>query len=397
MRARLGQQSGWTVVIAIFTMTAMISMGLAAYAYVGGQQNQTRDERVRVSAFQLSEAAFNSATNFLNNAWPKSTSAYPSSCTQASSGSTCPDPSSVTSGSALDSTDFGAGQYSWSTEVHDNNGPTASYYSDSTTRTYAGYDANNDGVVWVRSQATVRGRTKTIVALVKARPASVVFPPNVLTAGKFATSNAGRKTMIDTTGGTIGQSGGVVVRCTPSPNPPTTYPDPSGCVNYSPSKGQVSPNNVQWGYAGGNAINSTDLQKLRDLAIANGTDYTSCPASLTGAMVFIEGPATCSYTANANYNSASSPGMVVIVNGTLSMTGTINYYGVIYAANQQNSSGNVVTIGGNTLVTGSIAVDGNGGALIGSSKKNLVYNPNVFTVVTGRAGISVIQNTWRVL
>jgi Tfp pilus assembly protein PilX len=394
MRARLGQQGGWTVVIAIFTMTAMISVGLAAYAYVGGQQNQTRDERIRVSAFQLSEAAFNSATNFLNNSWPKSGAAYPASCTQASTGSTCPDPASVTGGNALDSTDFGAGQYSWSTEVHDNSAPTASYYSDSNTSTRgaAGYDANNDGSVWVRSQATVRGKTKTIVALVKARPASVAFPPNVVTAGYFGTNNLGRKVMIDTTGGIIGQSGGVVVRCTPGGS---SYPN--SCLNYSPSKGQVFPNNVQTGYAGGNAIGSTDLQKLRDLAIANGTDYTTCPGSLTGAMVFIEGPATCSYTGTANYNSPTSPGMVVIVNGTLSMTGTINYYGVIYAANQQSSTGNVVTLGGNTLVTGAVAVDGGGGALIGSSKKNLTYNPNVFSVVTGRAGISVIQNTWRLL
>jgi hypothetical protein len=49
------------------------------------------------------------------------------------------------------------------------------------------------------------------------------------------------------------------------------------------------------------------------------------------------------------------------------------------------------------VVQGSIAVDGGGGAQIGSSKKNLIYDYNTLSAVVGNAGVNVIQNTWRLL
>ena len=42
------------------------------------------------------------------------------------------------------------------------------------------------------------------------------------------------------------------------------------------------------------------------------------------------------------------------------MNGNADFFGVIYAVNAQNSSGNVVTVHGNATVQGGVLIDGNG-------------------------------------
>jgi hypothetical protein len=112
-------------------------------------------------------------------------------------------------------------------------------------------------------------------------------------------------------------------------------------------------------------------------------------------MVFIEGPASCSYGNNVNYNSAAAPGFVIIANGTITFSGSVAYYGLVYAANLQSSTGFVVTITANAQVVGGVAVDGAGGVSVGSSGNNLVYNRNVFNNVIANGYVSQIQNGWR--
>jgi Tfp pilus assembly protein PilX len=387
-------QSGFVVVTAIMIIGIMIAIGLAGYAYVGTQTTQSGQERVRESAFNLSEAALNSTANFLSVQWPTAASPYPSSCTQASTTSSCPPTTGVTG--SLTGGDFNGTVWSWSTEIHDNGAPTASFYSDTTTRAQPGYDANGDGTLWVRSSATVRGRTRTIAALVNTQQIRSVFPKNTITAGYFSVGNSGKKVIVDTKGSSS-TPGTIAVRCSIPPS--KTFPNT--CLDYTPSKGQVIPDTRQDAYGGGNALSTSDLDLIRQRAQSLGSYYTSCPSSLTGALVFIEGPANCSYSANTTYNSASGttpgPGFVVIVNGTLAIGGGATYYGLIYAANQQNSTGYVVTISGSAKVVGAVAVDGNGGVSVGASGNNLVFDRNVFNNVQANGNVTIVQNGWREL
>ena len=130
-------------------------------------------------------------------------------------------------------------------------------------------------------------------------------------------------------------------------------------------------------------------------AVSVGSYYaTGCPSSLAGPLVFVEN-ANCSYTGNTDYNTAAFPGVLVFARGTLSIAGNVEYQGLIYMANLQNSTGLVLTLGGNSLVTGSVAVDGNGGVAVGESKENLVYDPNASTRVVSYGNAGIIQNTWR--
>ena len=103
------------------------------------------------------------------------------------------------------------------------------------------------------------------------------------------------------------------------------------------------------------------MNRLRATAKSYGTYYaTGCPSSLTGKMIFIENPTNgiCSYTGNAVYNSAASPGVVILAGGELNLSATIDYHGLIYAANRQGTApasgpctsgykNDVINLGGN--------------------------------------------------
>jgi hypothetical protein len=88
----------------------------------------------------------------------------------------------------------------------------------------------------------------------------------------------------------------------------------------------------------------------------------------------------------------------VIANGTIDFAGKTQFYGIVYAANEQESSGTVVSLEGNTHVSGELVIDGNGGAEFGSSHKlNLEYNPagaENFEIFAGAAGT---RNSFRIL
>jgi hypothetical protein len=325
----------------------------------------------------------------------------------------CPDSTSLANG--FSGTDFSSST-AWTVSVRDNIGTAATYYNqaalDATvcpaatgTMSPCTWDSNGDGAMWVRSQATVGGQTRTIVALVKLDLVAEGFPQNTVTAGKFKTTNSGKKVIVDTKGcAAVGAPPGgckaqkaapVVVRCTSGTPPP--YTRSNTCIGYDQAKGQISPPDaVSTGFTG-RAMPINAIDDFRRRAKALGTYYASgCPSSMTGAVVFVES-GTCSYT-TGTFNSSTAPGAFVINNGTLNLAGNVTYFGVIYAANAQNSTGDVITLGGTATIQGAIAVEGNGGVNAGSSKLNIVYDPDATANLFGygsSAGVS--QNTFREL
>jgi Tfp pilus assembly protein PilX len=395
--SRLREERGVALVSALLVTMIMLALGLGLDQYVRAQTSASGDERARESSFNLSDAVLDSTSNFLSIKWPSQSSAYPSSCTQASTGSSCPDANSVING--FTAAGYTAGTWSWSTEVHDNGAPNTSYYSDQSTSTrgQVGYDANGDGVVWIRAQAVVRGRKETVVAQAKIQQVRNTFPKNAVTAQYFGTGNNGKKVLVDTVGDPPGVAGAIAVRCT------NNQALPNSCLNYSPSKGQVFPDTRQMGVTGTDpAMSVSDLALTKQRAQSLGTYYTSCPSSMTGPLVYVElatAGGTCTYNASVTYNSDSGtspgPGFFILANGNLVLGGRVTYYGLIYLPNLQNSTGNVFSSNGNALVVGGIAVDKGGGVLLGNAGMGLQYDSNVFNLVTANGSVTVVQNTWR--
>lgn len=387
------------MVVAMMVMAVILSTGLGVYGYVDSQAKQSAKERIRESALNLAESALSAQLFLVSRQWPGALGpGYPacSSSTYTSAVATqCPDPAAL--GHSFGTADYASGA-TWTTTVRDNSGSSVNFYDDAGTQGLTcgspaqtcSFDANNDGKLWLRSSATVRGQTRTVIALAQVEPVddSIVFPHNVITAGSFSTSNNGNKVIVNTQGTAAGGAT-LAVRCLRAQ---------ANCLGYDAGKNQVSPDTTKDNYQGGPALSPQRVDELRARAKANQQYYGSgsCPASLTGPLVFVEN-ANCSYTGNAQYNSAAAPGAVIVANGSVTLGGTTNFYGVIYVENSTNSANTMLSVQGNASIQGAVAVDGSGHVDAGSSGVNITYDPNAFSSLSGYGNAGVVQNTWREL
>ena len=406
LRRLAREEGGWAMVASIVLLTCMLGTGVALAAMVETQTDVSVHDRQRETAFNLAESALNAQVFSLARDWPgkgMAAAPYPS-CTPQVVSPRCPDAAQL-AGQSSSPDAVGA---TWATRVIDN-GPSLSeqYFSDAAAQGQPAYDANGDGQLWVRAEATAKGRTRRLVALVRAEEHEEELPRGALIAGRLDITNNGNKTIIDATGGGSAESGLVAVRCTPvllellpcaghrvlGTGVVKTLADLTSLLQK-----QISPNVLTHGYTGGNAMSVDARLRLRARAVADGTYFTSCPTAdkLTGAVVYIEA-GTCSYTSNLQINSAAKPGTIVLGSASLYLGGTSDLYGVVYGANLQGTSGNVFQVHGNASVHGGVLVDGQGTVVAGSSKPNIDLDLNAFRSATSYGSAGVIQNTWREL
>lgn len=388
-RLRMRDEDGMVLVLAVLLSLLMLSTALALLSLTDKQSSVSAKERVQEATLTLTEGALNAQANLLGSNWPSgSATAYPT-CTETSNNAKCPNAAMLMNG--FNDKDFGAtgSASSWSIKIRDNG--LGGYYDDAATASQPAYDASGptgqpDGMVWLRVQATVRGNNRTAVALVRAYSLGRTFPRGVVTAGKFQTSNNGKKVIVDT-----GNGAGINVRCTGTPGTSST------CLKYDQGKGQVWPNIVKSEPTMPNAMTSSEVDSMRTQAQALGTHFNSCPSSLPSArVVFIES-GNCSYN-TGTINSSASPGMLIVNSGKIQFNGNLTFYGIVYAVNSGSSGDfDVIWIHGNAQVVGAVVVDGLGGVTAGSSKTNIVADPNVFNVVSSLGNAIVIANTWREL
>lgn len=402
-------EGGWALVTALMIMAVMVITGLATLAVVDNQQRQSAETRRRETAFNVAEAALNAQLYQLARSWPgagaqtNTSLRYPAQCTEASTDGRCPTAATLTSSYAAPDTMPSA---TWTTNVRDNSGSTGAetFWSDGMLTSAPTYDANGDGRIWVRSQSLVRGRLRAMVALVRTEPQQEDLPHVALLAGRLDISNRGNKVIVDARGPSA-FAAPVQVRCTP------VLGELLPCLGHQLGSGglgtltsltnllnaQISPNTTASGAGASATMDSAQLARLKQVAVANGTYFTSCPASLAGSVVYIEATASCSYGSNTTFNSADAPGAVVLTGGTLTLGGSATYYGLIYHANLSSATGNLITLSGNAKLQGGGMVDGNATLSAGSSGVNIVFDDRAFTNVKTFGGAGLVQNTWRQL
>jgi Tfp pilus assembly protein PilX len=405
LRRLANDEGGWVLVTAILLLAIMLGTILSVATYVDSQTKLGATSRKRETAFNMAQAAMNMQTYALSRDWPgvgQQATPYPA-CGPSSALTRCPTPTEMSN--LIASAD--ASGATWQTQVHDNGGNSnsANFYSDATVLSQPAYDANGDGRLWVRATATAKGKSRTIVELVRVEEEALDLPHAAVVAGRFASTNSGNKIVVDTSSGT-GANGFVGVRCTVTNNEATACLDmPLGT---SPTQTQakwdalvqqqISPyaGHVQTGYVTNNAMSQFTRDQLKARAIADGKYFTSCPATWpTGTIVYIES-GNCTYSSNVTVNSQAQPGLLLMNNGTLTLKGTGDYWGVIYCVNAQNSSGVVLSLQGSGTLHGGVFVDGNGiVAAGGTSNTNIQYNDSALSAVKGYGAAGLIQNTWR--
>jgi hypothetical protein len=390
-------------------MVMAIGFGTAILAIADTQSQSSAVSRQRDAATSLADAALNAEMFSLSNNWPGPGSAagptgpqtepagpYPT-CTPTSTDPRCP--SAALLQNLINSPDTINSGVSWKINVYDNdivNGQSLqSFYSDQYTAGQVAYDGNGgtgDGKLWVRAQATVGNVTKTVVAMVQAQYRTIPLPRDVVLAGNLQTGNQGNKVIINTQGTAgPGSAAPVFVRCNPALSTTCLQYDSTHTIN------QISPDTASGNSTAGNAISASDQAALKAQAQANGTYYATCPANMpSGAVVWIDS-GNCSWTGNATLNSSNSPGVIVINNGTMTVGGTLTFYGLLYGINAQATTGTVIGTTGNAQVFGAVMVDGSGGVGAASSKLNLQFDPNAVAGVNTVSNASYIQTTWREL
>ncbi len=414
MITRLRQQEGLALVTAIVVITTMMSIGLAVYSTVDTQVQQSKVQKNQESSFNLAEGALQQQGYVLGDGWPGSATGAFQDCVFPGStpAGACPQPNNLANASGTGSftqADFKTGVV-WSTAVRDNPGG-GTFYDETVdaapcaagtpaqvpTGTGCRWDSNGDRQVWVRASATVRGRKRAIVALLRRELLNEGLPRSAITAGSFRVTNNGNKTVIDATGSQV------IVRC--STNQPPTPGNP--CTGYNPNKGHVSPaDSVVQVPSTPPAMSAAQVARFKSTAQSGGTYYTSCPGSLAGKVVFIDlpGATNCQYQGNTVYNAPpAAPGLVVMPRGTFTMRGSTTYYGIIYLRNEQNSCGVVGDVGGNGGIVGSITIDGCGSLDAGSNgnsginTSNITFSPNAFNQLNTFGTAGLVQSTWREL
>jgi Tfp pilus assembly protein PilX len=401
MTRRIEHQDGSALVTAMLVMFMFLITGFAVISNVETQTRDSGRERTRESSFQLAEGVLNSAIYRLSQTWPGQVgTAFPAQCTIGVPSQNCPSDQYLRN--AFNTPDFKrwGTNVRWSVQVRDNGGAYRNYYSDAILANQPSFDAagNADGTadqkMWVRAQALVGGRRRTLVALIKAENLQSGLPTNkTLVAGYFETTNNGNKVIVDN-----GANGDIVVRCGSGGAITGNVND---CAEFQANKGQVTPLRITSDTAFPPALSPESLDAVRALAQAQGNYYQGCAPSLQGdvpgEVVFIEdaGSSGCSYTSNSQFNTPTQRGAVVIAKGKLTLGGTSDFYGVIYPANVNDSNAVLLSLQGNAVVHGGALIDGRGGAALGSSKNNLVFDGNAASAlkIFGTAGI--VQNSFR--
>ena len=412
------REEGSALVLSMVVLAMMAVLAMPLLDMIDSTQRRTTTERVADTAYSVAEAGLTAQTLVLTVHWPHSMArGMPATCARASTVPQCPQASVLTQDFLA--SDFDAGS-DWAIQVRDNTGATPTFYDrPALDATACGapapctWDSNGDGVLWVRAQASIRGRVRTLVQQVRQQIVRLPVPRGVITSGWLTTTNSGLKTIVDGKGCLArsrptdvcdgSQPAPVIVRCQTA-TPATTA---DKCLGYRPE--QVAPNLYVQDPAVPSLLTPAQLDQVRTLAIQLGAYRNSCPetaAHLSGPVVFVEpvpggAPLHCSFRANGVANSAVAPGVLVFNRATISISGTFEYYGLIYMANNlpvPASAGALLSLTGNAYVQGGVFVDGTGGVVAGSSGLNLAFDENALGSLKGVSGnASAVPNSFREL
>ena len=416
---RVRDEQGFVLASAIILLAVIMALGLGLLLFTDNQQKSSASETASETAFNVAEAGLNAQIGQISRVWPTSEEAVAGTgvkrCEASNTTETngCPSKASMEvaypTSAAKCSTEKGQPKdpwrgseetsNEWTTYVRDDANKEASYFNSKVESEQPGFDANGDNKVWVRSVGIVQCRLVTVTSLVTRQEVTANFPTMMMSANWFTTGNNGKGKEVIVEGKNpheesgASQNGEVRMRC-------EGYAKVEECESYrqgqianakvNPPPGLPSP-----------TLNATQLAAFRVQAEYEKTYYGPgvCPTGLpSGKPVYITGPCVIKGGKQEVANSKEKPGFIIIVNGSFEMGGQSEFWGIVYCANKQESSGLVVKVGGNANLHGEIVIDGKGGMELGENhSKNMEYDPRAAGELKVYAGATPTRNTFRVL
>ncbi|MGH2911251.1 MAG: DUF7305 domain-containing protein [Solirubrobacteraceae bacterium] len=400
---------------AIVLLTVIMGLGLGLLLFTDTQQKASAREQASEAAFNVAEAALNAEVGQLSRKWPLNETEMPRKCVTSTSTETndCPSPTDVkldpnTGSTTCSGTDAWGSSLSnqWTTYVRRDIGE-STLFNSTAEQPEPSYAASEGGALWVRSVGVVQCHPVTVVTLVTRLRVALNFPEDAIVGNWFKTTDNGKKVIVDRKG-KAAEAAQVGMRC----EPPRSRASGT-CEEYEASKEQVSPPITEHPVTSAITLTASQLATLKSEAQAHATFYSAtspyhCPSSMTElegvtlssstrAPVYVEGCGALNVKANGTANTEANPGFLVIANGTLEISGTATYYGIIYAANLQKSTEAVVKLQGKGNVIGGIIVDSTGGIEFGSSGENLEFDSLATHNLTISVGAASTRNSFRIL
>jgi type II secretory pathway pseudopilin PulG len=415
------REEGIALLTSIVSVALMATLGFSLLAVADRQTAETRTEKSSEMAFNLAEATLNAQAFLAGRNWPKSTAQMPAPASAAApcsgqtmTGTLDAPATTVTLHDQLQSmlaqTYRGAtaGSQWWVTACEEG-GRTA---WDSSLLNGLAYDPSvvasptaKPRRMWIRAEALVGGRKRSVVGLVQAGQAPV-FPPNLaVVTGKMGadvTTTTGQLLTGAIVGPLLGSligggqpviEGPVGLRCSLLDNVELL-----GCLSglfKATSMLTVAPllqANDWVDFRADTVISAEQLALLRQQAQETGTYYATTsggvggvangaaclPAGATGKIVFIEqvgnGTGSCILNTNANPSATA----LIVGSGGVRVQGTTGTFtGVIYALHRKSLAGNIAdvriegTSAGSPKVVGAVFADDNPD-LVGAAKHGVV-------------------------
>ena len=372
-RVARGREHGAGLILIIGVIAALAIAGAALVVLIANVQANTADTRQHVKSFTVTEAGLDAGMSLLSRQWPMTAGSVPSFDTTSFrdrfSAAEFPDPAT--------------GQFitvSW----YDNQDP---------IDTSITYDANDDGIMWMVSQAGVGERATRVISEVERTWFTMSLPRGIpLWAGGNLLSN--------------GQGNNPKIKV--EVPPPSEYETTVQVGGYIEETSISAMGIIQKTGAAIAPLDEVFPQALVDALVSaaqtNGRYFTSLAAaqsspvnavwSPTGGLsglTVIEppSPVTVKITGNLVINSQDQPGILLILGGsTLEWGGTGQFYGVIYSEGPMNTSHGTADIHGMVVTNDTEDMRGT---------PNILYNDDCITKLDQRFPSMVrrIQNTWR--
>jgi hypothetical protein len=372
-----------------------LALGLAMLSVVDTQAQQSGRQRVAESTFNLAEGAANAATAVLADGWPARTTAT-CATPMAQGGLDAPaDPVTVPErirailASSYADGDYGDGA-SWELHLCDDglSGVHQTTWSEDAL-TQPAWDQNGDGQMWIRAQATVRGRRQAMARLVQVGTASPLPTGYAAIAGQLSFTGDLSVTLNSLlTGNLLGpfvdllvsndkliKGGKLGIRCGLLPSLCTA--SASAAVHTIPLLQSTLLGTSVEQYGAPYALRSDDVDDLVRQATTTSTSVAQVAAGAscipsgadTTDVVYIEkvgdGTGQCTVPQRTQR-------IVIVGQGGIKVAANASFTGVLLALNRQapaKTLREVVTVGAGAKVTGAVFVDG--GGTIGLPQPNL--------------------------
>ncbi len=392
---RLRTQQGSSLILLIGMVAALAILATTLVALTINVSGNTATDRTKAKAFSIAEAGMDNGLFVLGRNWP--TPGPSPSTTPTLLPSVAPTPFRA----AFSTTEYPnpiiSGAKFVDVQFYDNSDTNGDGVIDNRD---AHYDANEDFMMFVDTQATVGNQTARVRALVEMSPVNVQLPRGIaLYAGGDLRSHGGgtsidcevfppgSNTVTVWVGGTLTQNGSN---------------DFASCVN------SAGPNVTGSGVAipPANSVFSPEvMDALKQVAQEQGRYYTDVSAATaalaTGPLVYLKTTSDITITANGTFNgdgvslpagAVKPPGILIVDGGGVTFHGTPTYYGVVICR------GGFVDTGNASIHGMVVSLDPTKGSDIGGSEQ-IVYNDNVIQNISKVIPLAaqVVPNTWRQL